>query len=1134
MSLFSDLILLSLVQVSFHSSFHRLPTRLLGCLWLWLYFGWVGLFSFTLIAQQPSESPEDNPRLNPNAQRIPSSIVSGPVSEVDLEQFVDFGFIFLKESDLKLDSFLEQGTTGNQTKAVLKFDYRNFILNEIINTNRMIIRKMSESLNTNQSQEVDLLLQRDRLIEAIDPDYFSSADVKPSGSATSETKRAFQNMSTENLFPDSKLTGIILNSADLVEVFEVEINGTVEKMLSLRGGVDITFNQNNMKAKLVDINITTRNIYGTDGVVLTIGSDVVRGNNVILNLKEQVGYVFDSKGVWEGNYFEGKLLRVNERDHFTIEEGWITFSSNSDPYYRLDLARFDSYGKDKSIFYNSLVYVHNQPFLWVPYFMRYPVSTSLQLTFGENRRVGYYILTRTSFDIPYVNELILDFNVYEKLGLYLSLQNKNKILSSNYDLLVALAYYTENLNIRTKPEKLTYTYHTGLYINSVSSLRHKVEYSHNFDFADTTQSLVKSSLKFKLKNVSDPFITGNFPLNLKHFDIRKLIERHDRDESLYTASPTDRDSYNLDYNLSAPAVSLAISLGWAYDIYKDLNKLDRPIDEQYTMYLKTVTLPKINFRLNSTFDPIDAKSERPFFLNVGYNFSLLYSGIYNYKDGVAKGEGSGLLASVEPYAITKENFNLQLSGSLSRGFTIDEDKNSLWDLGFDWFSWSLNNSMNISYKKNWVGKNYTGSDNIKDDVGVFSIGYSFSSSMKFNTGLATWFDFVLGNSFSLSTDETTYFYKAADITKYSLPTTESIKNYRTSYSFSMNFNFPSARLKNEWGASYDFRSMLPVFSLNLISFNLRKRTSAENIAIGKNYEFDIYESRDFSSSLSGSHKGYGLFFLSGFDYVLSSSVNFSYNLMPDKDENGNFSKDNFFTEKSFWTASRIKSFNGSSSLNFNYKIWNWYNTLSYYFYDTTTREIVNEVNQWSTRTTLTYKHTGGKWVNLDSINFEYKWLYHFQEKNYKSDSMSFSIGTTLDILSLFKITMSFSSVNTHSYLYFKDKADYFGQPKVDFFRDLGASFGFLGTTAQQQALFKMGRFSIGIVHDLDDWYTTFNYTIAPVNYNKESLRGFYFDHRIEFQVNLKPERDPRGSAEGSSSPFFEKLNKDLSPEAFKN
>lgn len=1086
------------------------------------------IYLFTSIRLSYGQSIKDNIEVNPSDNVIqprdhqPSKVASEPVSDIDLNQFLDYGFIFLKKSDLKIKS-----DDPKDKVSPLNFDYQKFILDEVIQTNKALILKMVKSVNTNQELDSkNILLYRDRIIEAIDPNYFGTTNKKRTSS------KAFKDIDTVDIFIKKNLTGIILNDADLVKLYEVEVNGESQKMVSLKGGVDITFNDNMLRALEVDINIATRNIYGRGKVELRVGENSVKGDNVLLDLSNQVGYLFNSKGIQEGNYFQGKLFKVNEKNHFTVEEGWITFSTNPDPYYRLKISGLDSYGKDKAIYRNVLVTVHNQPFFWVPYFIRYPTSTSLNLTFGENRRVGYYILTKTSFDLPYISKLLLNFNVYEKLGLYFSLQNINKVLNSNYNLLVALAYYTENFNIKEKPEKLTYTYHTGQYLTSVSSLRHKVEYTHNFNFVDNSQNLVKSSLSFKMKNVSDPFITHNFPLNLKHFDLRKLIERHDRDELLYTASPSDRDHYSVNYNLSAPSASLGINLGWNYDIYQDHNKSDLPIDEQYTMYLKTMTLPKINFSLSSTFDPYTKDSDRKFHLNLGYKTSLFYSATYNYKNGVEMGQGSGNTTSVEPYELTKENFSFKLNGSLSRNFTIDQDKNSLWDLGFDWFSWNLNHSMSTSYSKNWVGKDHTTSDDTKDDKTDFSIGYNFSSTMNFNTGLATWFDFVLNNSWGISKSETTYQHSPDDILKFDLLNSETTKNYRSSYSFSMKFNFPSSTLKGIWNNAYDYRSMLPVFSLNLFTFNLKKRTSQEKIAEGDKYAFDIYESRNFSSSLSMTHKGYGLFYIPDFNYVFTSSASLSYDLMPVKDENGNFTQVNYFNDKSFWKDSRFNSFNGNTKLNINYKIWNWYNSLNYNFYRTDTKELDPLLNQFSTRTTISYKQTGGRWVNLDSISLEYKWIYNFRENKYKSDSMSMSIKTQLDILKYFKVDMSFSSVNNNAYRYFESKAGHFGDEKVDFFEDIFASFGFLGVEKQQSALFKMGAFSVGIIHDLDDWYSRFSYTLAPVNYSKESLSGFYFDHKIQFEVNIRPKHDPRGPAESRNNPYFETIEKSYTPEGF--
>ncbi len=937
----------------------------------------------------------------------------------------------------------------------------------------------------------------------------------------------------KNLFNQIEAREIFLKKTDTIELLEIKVKDKVHKKVILEGNVQIDYKNGSIEADKIVVNLETRELNGRGNVKLTVNKNVIYGDSVVLKINEVQGYIDNASGLQQGNYYRVKTFRINSTEHFTLEDGWVTFSQNDDPFYRVYFEQVDIYGDEKTIFKNPVAQVHNHGFFWIPYFNRYPLSSGLDLAFGETRREGFYLLTKTVFYPPFIKKLDVIFNVYEKLGYYLNLVNENTILNSNYKLDFTGALYTDN-QVAKDSSKLTYSHNTGPYVNSESSFRYKVAYDHNFQLIRQTESNVSSDLKFSLYNTSDPLLTHNFSrsLSLDHLDIQRLIERHDRDESKYIlpSNPSDDDFYKLNYSLTAPSTSLTVRLDWLYDVYDDPNKQDESIDERYQKFLKTVILPDIKFSHSGTFDPNADGSLLHF--NIPYSIGLSYSGRSTFKDGSPAGVGTGNDVNVEPYELLYDQYSLSLNGSVSRPFSFDRDQYSLLNFDLDWFSWTINPSVAVGYSRNWEGKNFTTQNNRDKDRSILNLKYSVSSSIDLLNSISSFVGFSIGNSWSLTDQRTTLFFEPEENNGVNQ---EESKKISTGYNFNLPIDFPSGYLKGVWQRSLGFESMLPVFDLDF-SYSLSKRTSDEVVDTDP-LALDIIDQRSFSLSLNGSHSGFGFLYIPYLNYVLTSKVNFSYDLLPIKDEEGRVISSNFFTDPAFWNEERINNFNGSTTWNFNLNIDpvknSLNNSLTYNFYDNQSNQIEPELILYSFSYAFSVglpDRNGIFDLNNLSINFNLK--YNYLTENYQKDSMNFSLGLSLRIIKLFDINFSFSAANPNAYLYYKVKADYFGAEQVNFFEDIVDSFGINGLEKQRNSLFKLNRIRVQIVHDIDDWQASFSYTFFPVSFVENSFRGFYFDHVVSFEVNLKPERDPRGSKVAINDPFFDDINRTFTPPGF--
>ncbi|BBM88848.1 hypothetical protein COTS27_00535 [Spirochaetota bacterium] len=1044
-------------------------------------------------------------------EQLPLETFTNSKGEVfDLSTFTNYGVYFLE--DITLSKLIEPEAAAAESSPLAEFNFKQLVIELINDKNETIIRKLATEIDPEYETNQDLDFLQTQVLKLLTP--------KP------EPEDTTQKLQEVKLFSELPIKGLVLKTADIVDVYDNRIGNVSERMVDLYGGVNVIINDSEIKADFIRINVTRRESFAEGNVLIKIGEQILTSEKILWDIDNRYGYVFNARGEINRDYYEGKLVRINSSTHFTIEQGWLTFSKNLDPYYKLSSAKFDVYDTEKWIVQNALIIVGDHPFLWIPYYINFPLSARLELKFGESRREGYYALTKFSFPVPYINSLLFNFNIYEKLGLYASIENRAEFGQLKYDFLLAGALYTFNENTRTIP-RLAYTYHTGQYLESKSRIRHKVAYNQILSLTPTTNKLVRSSIDFSVTNVSDPFITDNFKRNLSHIDWQKIIERHDRDESLYNPRISDKDAYSIKYTLSAPSLAIGAKFDWIYDVYDDPALHERPVDERYHMYLKTFSLPNLNISHSGTLDPVNTDATRLFYLNLGYKLGFSYNGTANYKDGERQGQGLDINTNIEPYGLIKENYNLAMDLSFNRPFSINQGSSSIVNLDSDWFSWNLTPDFILKYKRNWVGKDYSDSNDEEEDRTDITMNYGFQTAFNFNTQVVSFLDHTASLSFKVNNTNTTFRLPRGEFFTGTDTSTRRNKEFNYLLSSAFKFNFPSAKQISLWDASYDYRSMLPTLTTQL-SYAELAFTSDEKIDNKQNYSFDQYSYRRLSYSLGFTQKGYGLFYIPKFDYVLKNTYALSYDF-------------NTVTNNIEPQQSKFESFNGSLALDFIYDYYRsnlitYKNKFSYQFFDVNRQEIVPEILSYTMSFNIGFKRKQPSrfYVDIENVSFGFNWNYYFREQDYLKDSMGFSFAFGFSIVNRYKINFQLESANPSSYLYFNNKASTLSSPQVNFFRDIGNSLGFYGVNGLIEGLFKLKAFSVSLEHDIGDWFASFSYTFIPIEYSDDSLRGFYLEHRVAFEVNLKPERDPRGASTARSSPFFDDIEESRGTDVFKN
>ena len=329
-------------------------------------------------------------------------------------------------------------------------------------------------------------------------------------------------------------------------------------------------------------------------------------------------------------------------------------------------------------------------------------------------------------------------------------------------------------------------------------------------------------------------------------------------------------------------------------------------------------------------------------------------------------------------------------------------------------------------------------------------------------------------------------------------------NYRNTF-FNLGFSqgvifyLPAFKARNEWLKSYDIRAMLPVWQLGAdYRLNLKSEPDDQGLL---ELNFDTYAAHQVNLNSTINWNWYGLFFIPYFDVKHDFKTIASYSLLPEKNNEDEYLDVEFNLERLFYFTSELSS-KGNWA-----KIFHFDNDLKMRFFDPVTKEMNYSLQEnhfrlkWVMRNMLLRKGL----LTRFNILIDYNWQYFFLKESYLNDYMNAKLVFALKFIEHWDVTFTLITENNQASRYFGHKAEEINFQRVDFFTDLSGSLGLLGFEEQKQGLFKFKGLDVSVYHDLDSWYARLSYSFYPVVLPSQtgSVKGFYFDHRVAFEINIK-------------------------------
>ena len=1012
-------------------------------------------------------------------------------------QFSDKEFnIYSTDSDeiFSLDSFVFADNAKEEEKISINF--RDFVIDQITKTNESIIKNVYLYFLTKNKDIFDELEKKKKSKREILL-YFLKNKIDGKGNLIISQKPK-KNISTKKVNVTRNLMGgknqIVLKSATLFNFYEISKGQFTNKIADLTGNVEVEYQDIIISADRMKVNVTSEILIAQGNILIQIknkkDSDVV-GKTFFFDISANKGLVLNAKGRHEKYFYNGKKLKMNDTDHFTLENGNISFGNNSHIYYSIDLEHFNFYDND-DFFLEGLFYrVHNHPFLWLPaFFQTGKISTSFNFNFGRSEREGYYVMVNNfSLITPFFTPVNLEFQLAERLGFILKFKNQGKDKRVTYNINSGFGYYYKNISTSRFP--LRYTYHSAVEDTLLSEFGYfiKLHYAVNI----FSENGINSDIKFQLDKFSKPYFNSIFKNNFSFpkYELEKLYDK-DEDEQYYSATGKDKERYKINYSLNGSGINLTINNDWIHDIYED-PELPEEDEEKYISYLKTFIFPDVNLSHSGFIDLFKISTNQNFSLN--YSVGFKYSTISKYKDGQKKGDGR-YNTNIAPFKLINKEDSLSVNASTSKSFSIDFGTNEY----LNWVSLGFSPSVNWSYH---VKKETEKNDSIKyPDKNITRNYYNWGLSGYLNILKSKKFFFDLGINSSLTFNLENFQYRE-DINLGLLE--EQIKGRSGKYNFTVGavISFPSSSLYSDWQRSYNALSNLPSLIFN-ISYNLGKYN--QKITNDNIFLFPLHSSKGISGSIQLKQRGYGFLFIENLDSDFNSSIAVSYDMKPTINSE-NKEEEVILDEKLF------RNFSGNSSFNFRYlQVFSMNNSLQYDFFDINEKKFTNVMKTYnmSFRLTLGTNIIDNDIISFKSLNLSYNWSYHFRSSQYLQDRMNFNIGMNIDFFNgLLNLSFSTGLVNNDSYLYFSEKVEKLGLKKVNLIDDLLNFINIFDINQLQKSLFKFNGVSFSIKHDLREWFMSFTYSINPVPLNNVgALKGFYLNQKIALDINLKPQFNP--------------------------
>ncbi|MGC8765662.1 MAG: hypothetical protein ACP5QT_07225 [Brevinematia bacterium] len=305
-----------------------------------------------------------------------------------------------------------------------------------------------------------------------------------------------------------------------------------------------------------------------------------------------------------GLFFEAEKATILSEKRMILENVYFTFTDIEPPPYRM-FSRKLWYFKDEIIFaLFDAYYVGQSIFLPLPFYFRWEKFTGVRTSFGEEKRIGWYLMNTVDFNFNYGNTTVyLDF--YEKLGQYIMVNFRNTKPISAFNTLVVNFHGANDQRVMYDAVNDRYSQNVRLEDGTITNISYL---SWNYNISGTI-SKDNMSFGFYWEDLNDPLFKHKFTTRRESFDVRQILQP--LDNSFYGARRGSLDITAQTYNrsFSINFYTFSMSGRWSYRALEN-PEYDKYMAERYKYYLYTSSLPVVSFS-TPTFELLNTEYSIP-------------------------------------------------------------------------------------------------------------------------------------------------------------------------------------------------------------------------------------------------------------------------------------------------------------------------------------------------------------------------------------------------------------------------------------------------------------------------------------------------------------------------------------------
>ena len=169
------------------------------------------------------------------------------------------------------------------------------------------------------------------------------------------------------------------------------------------GHVLIDYDDIHLTADKMTVYMATKTAVAEGHVKLVQKGSVFTGEHAEFNFGTKVGNVSKMSGSMEpGFYGKAQSIEKVSDKQYRATDSYVTTCCGDNPFYKIQAHQVDFFPGDKIVIRNAILYVHNIPMLFIPYYVqpfidmdRFPV----QIVPGKNSQWGPFVLSKWRYHL---------------------------------------------------------------------------------------------------------------------------------------------------------------------------------------------------------------------------------------------------------------------------------------------------------------------------------------------------------------------------------------------------------------------------------------------------------------------------------------------------------------------------------------------------------------------------------------------------------------------------------------------------------------------------------------------------------------------------------------------------------------